>query len=200
MNSDINKFLQELNNSIDSHIKVGDRTISANLYDFAKEVEFFLSITGLGGCRSLAEYWEMINNEDPTILTLLKIAAIERINEQNAMMYGGKRGRKFGASHSSHSTQAASHVGSSDSKEVLSDRIMGEFLINFGANQAEISKALDELKAQKRQDAKIEDITTENLLRDDYDVKSALERLNKSMEHGKNFVVSMNTIRNRRKR
>lgn len=200
MNSDINKFLQELNNSIDSHIKVGDRTISANLYDFAKEVEFFLSITGLGGCRSLSEYWEMINNEDPTILTLLKIAAIERINEQNTMMYGGKRGRKFGASHSSHSTQVASHVSSSDSKEVLSDRIMGEFLINFGANQAEISKALDELKAQKRQDAKIEDITTENLLRDDYDVKSALERLNKSMEHGKNFVVSMNTIRNRRKR
>jgi len=199
-NSDtIDRILKEIGESEDSLIKIGNKKISTNLYEHAKLVDFFLSNYGLGGCRSLKEFWDMVDNEDPTILILLELAAVERINKR----LGGKGfdGRSIGIGETI--TEAfGGGVGKSNSTEVQvnDDNVMAEFLYQMGADRKRIDDGLNKSRNRKiASRVDLSDITSSNMVGEEFDIEDALRRLKDNERNAVKIIVSRGTLMNRQR-
>lgn len=65
-----------------------------DLYDFYRVVDFFASRYGLGGCKSISEFSDMIDNCDPVEMNVLRDVAIEA--ERLKWGTGGERDNTSG--------------------------------------------------------------------------------------------------------
>ena len=68
------------------------------------------------------------------------------------------------------------------------------FLKDSGISKDEIQRALDEIKGKDLGFVDVSDITTANLMRSDFDIKSAIERMKQNQEKGKSFIINASTI------
>lgn len=188
---EIKQFLREINRSEAAIVKIGNVEASTDLFEHARLVDAFASRYGLGGCKSLTEFWEMINEEDPLIVQLLEIAAY--VNNEESV---GKEKFDLDDDSQTYETSYETTHSSSD-KYVNNDNIMAEFLMNMGADHKEVTEALKN-STNRKNSVDIGDITDKNLRDPNFDLEDAIKRLDTRFKNSKEFEVSSRTIRNRK--
>ena len=187
--------INEINRSEAAFLNFGDVSISTDLYEHAKLVDFFASNYGLGGCKSLTEFWKMIDEEDPEKLDLLRIAINARVLAQSGDVdeEGYKRAKQIAR------PRVAKKTNFSKEARVVSDEnVMAEFLIHMGSDQKDVDEALVKCKKRKiNKQVDLRDINSENLCKEDFDLKDALNRVNEANKGAGNFQVSIHTLHGR---
>lgn len=183
------EILNIIGESEDSFITIGERSVRTSLQETARLVHFFASTYGLGGCRSITEFWDMVDREDPVKLELLKIVAHDMDKEQY----------EDDTKPSSHrNTQTSSTRSTPDAVDVVSDIEMADFLHKMGVPPKDIENAIQKNKKRTIVNTDLSDITTERLAEKDFDLKEALVRINKRQAQSVNFQVSWKTLKDSR--
>ena len=126
-----------------------------DLKELFEVADFFAERYGLGGCRSLEEFVQMVNETDPMVMNLLKSVAIEKNQREMDEVNSSKPDRakmpsarpatgKAPQSRSpARSRTPAVKVGSGDAN--VNRANMKRFLISFGAPPQELDKACERL-------------------------------------------------------
>lgn len=161
--------------------------------EFYRSVDIFASEYGLGGCRSLTEFSEMIDKEDPELINGLIFAMQER-NDPDAYK------RNEWQSRTDNSGKQRT-VRSKDGR-LVNEADMSDFLIQSGIPVKQIKEAKERLKGRKinieeqqeREDWIYENITSENLKDPDFDMKKAQAQLTAYFDNTEKFNISASTI------
>ena len=141
--------------------------------EFYTLVDIFASQYGLGGCRSLHEYAEMIDQTDPALLEGLKYAIYIRNSD-------GSEG-----SGSREASTSGTRRRGTQSNTWGQDTDMGDFLANSGIPQSKIREArgkIDSGKITKEERDKFHkwlynNVTPEKLRDPNFDLKKAHARI-----------------------
>jgi hypothetical protein len=167
-----------------SEIIFADGTKAQSSFDeLFERADFLASIYGMGGCKSLTEYINMVDQEDPIMVAGLISAASKRIKE----MYSTD-GNKTTIKSSNKC------VGMKNGKaEVVDgfDSMLG-FLSQMGATDEEVA----ELRKQKKEgkikpvDTDYSWITSEEISKPDFPIKDVLRQIAKDREKCVNVDVS----------
>jgi len=186
--------------------------IKADVRDFYDIVDMFASNYGLGGCKTLKEFIEHIDEIDLNILIGLQGSIIRRIEA----MYGKKsswkdhqiEGRKemkvpeqFRPKQKNRivaGPQEKIFIGKESSKAELQK--MGMFLKSWGAPYDKVNEAINQIKKGKIAipDEDFSWITPEVLLHPNFDTRLVLKAMRKSREKSINFNVGRDTLNARR--
>lgn len=171
-------------------------------------VDLFASQYGLGGCRSLTEFAEMINNEDPEVIEGLQFAMYARhkkeVGEDAPELSDTPERMKAKA------RSGVAHKGNARSQRFSMpwghDSEMGDFLINLGGvDHKKVREAKNKLanrqiskKEEKEKeeffDWLYENVTPEKLRSNDFDLKGAYAKIKKYQDTLQQFNISASTI------
>ena len=149
--------------------------------------DLFANQYGLGSCRSILEYAEFIGemhiDDIDTYTQCIKkrLMAMNGVDPDTGDTYmpNNVMGQNF---------------GSTPANTVSAQTGMIMFLKDSGIPKDEIQKALAEIKDKDLGFIDVSDITTANLMRSDFDIKSAIQRMKYNQERGKNFIINASTI------
>ena len=187
-------------------IKFSDGTEAHSDYtELLEKVDIILSMYGLGGHTSLADYVEMINQEDPVIVDGLIDAATKRIKA----MYGdpdepqSKMAKAVNETVKIKPRKYSNHEKKYDTSKggVQSIAAMKMFLREWGATKQEIAEAEAKIKSGQIQISN-EDfswINPETLNSPEFDMDYALKRLKEEREKSINIKVSLSRRLDREK-
>lgn len=151
---------------------------------------------GLGLNRSLSEFVDMINSEDPQILLELQKVAMERIKSSFGI---SSKDNAASATVKMLSHGTTSKIGSKQSKSVLGDspESLNQFLIEFGVPKEEIKEAIAKVKSGKIKlpSRDYSWITSEVISDPNFDVKKVLSQMKEDKNNSINFRVGLDTLR-----
>lgn len=181
---------------------------NSDLKELFEAADFFAERYGLGGCRSLDEFVEMINNTDPATLNMLKAVAIEKNKaeldeiESSGKAKGGAKdvpSPKIGKTalsrpHTTRGTPVRVKGGNTS----MSRANMKRFLTSFGAGQEDLEKAcvrLDGRKIEFKDYGWVDKYSLKNMSSEDF--REVLHSMSKDIKESENFEVSDETLRAR---
>jgi len=167
-----------------------------NPLEFYSLVDIFASQYGLGGCKSLSEFANMIDNEDPTIIEGLKYAMLERNRAEN-----GEETRSV-----EYSSGTGARRGGFNNKWGH-DSDIGDFLANSGVPMSQIREAKAKLgtgKITKEEQEKFHKwlystVTPEKLRDPNFDLKKTHARITEYVNKTEKFVITQDSIFGRKK-
>ena len=184
--------------------KMPDGQVFAGDYlDFVETVDLLASEYGLGGCRSLEEYAEMVDETDPLLISCLMKAMYERYERQ----YGtddnvDKNIDKINHGPSGqHSKPSAKKINRKSLMDASSDpkanrNRMANFLKVMGANKNEVNEAIKKIESG---DIKVPSndyswINSKVLNDPEFDLQATLKQMAEDRKNSINFKVSLDTI------
>lgn len=219
-------------NSIDLILKDGVHNIielpdgtkaKVDLTDLLERSDLIASMYGLGGHRSLTDFVNMIDEEDPVILYGLMSIAAKRIKR----MYGGKDSEdqeskenmeqyvpnKHKWKPKSKMHKAMENAGAPEAKTVdkkkhhwfdkskgtISNRkSMIHFLRTFGCPKDKMAEYEKQLEIMEKEgtlhNENFDWITRETLNDENFDLKDALDKMKKARQRSINIKVSLDTL------
>ena len=149
--------------------------------------DLFANQYGLGSCRSILEYAEYVGEmhiDDIDIYTQCikrRLMAMNGVDPDTGSM-------------STYDNSVSQNFVSTPKSNVSAQNGMVMFLKDSGISKDEIQKALEEIKDKDLGFVDVSDITTANLMRSDFDIKSAIQRMKQNQGKGKSFIVNASTI------
>lgn len=187
----------------------GDDT--GDLKELYEVADFFAERYGLGGCKSLEEFVEMINSTDPVTINMFKAISVEKnqreldeINSKKPKDDGrpqipSKTGRLPQTSHLGH---ARTPVIKADSGNTGVNRAnMKRFLLSFGASPQELTSAcvrLDGRKMELRDYGNVDSYALKNMPKDEF--RKLMRNISADIKASENFEVSDETLRARKRK
>jgi hypothetical protein len=167
-----------------------------NPLEFYILVDLFASQYGMGGCKSLEEYANMIDQQDPVLIEAMKYAMLQRNRAE--------------CGEDTRATEVSGSVGTRRSgfkKKWGEDDSMGDFLANSGIPIAEIREAKSKLasgKINKEEDEKFHKwlystVTPEKLRDPNFDLKKTHARIKEYLSKTETFVITKDKIFGNRK-
>lgn len=151
MNEELN--LKEFYNNSEANIvnlPNGEKLVG-DLVEFYKVVDFFASQYGLGGCRSLEEFSQMINTSDPIHLKCLQLVAEERLEKQ----WGTGKDKPEDSNQEDVDIPEEPAYNEIDQGNSKATTVVGKngkikrFLKTWGANSSDLTKAQSKLESGK---------------------------------------------------
>jgi len=173
-------------------------------YEFVQTVDLLAHEYGLGGCKSLQEYADMVDETDPSLIHHL----MEAIEERYENMYGTgddkgverkSHGSRIKGGHTSPSIDKSKMVDVSKDAKTNRNNIRG-FLRNMGASKKSLDEAVSKIE---RGEIKIseEDFSwiTPDVIKDpNFDLKGTMKKIREEKNKDINFKVSMKTLLERK--
>jgi hypothetical protein len=167
--------------------------------EFYEVADLIASEYGIGGCRSLSEFANMINKEDPVVVSgFLYAIESRRLKEAESIedTKGKKRKKATGESKSYVARDAA----------MVNDSDMGDFLANSGIPQSKIREARERLKNRKitaEEEREFfnwlhSEVTTEKLKQPGFDVRAAHARIQAYLDTTEKFNITASMIGGKR--
>ena len=174
-----------------------------DFFEFAQIVDLFAAEYGLGGCRSLEEFADMMNETDPVLLSFLGKSMIKRHKD----MWGEEseerpevRQTKFGpqAVNRTRKYKPGQACDTSDDPEV-NRRNLAVFLKEMGADRAKVNEAMKNIAAGKTSisSKSFTWITPEMLKDPEFNLKETLAEMREARAGAVNFNVNYETFRKR---
>ena len=175
---------EEINQNDDEIILLDGSRGIIDFREFYEIVDILAFNYGIGACKSLTEFAEIINNEDPVLLNGLKKAIIKRV----IIMNGGKVEDEPTTYRVVEKSGKSRIVNDEKNKLVM-------FLTSFGADKKEIDEALIKINSGK---IKIPErdynwITDEVLCSKDFDLKGVMAQMREDENNSINIKVSAET-------
>jgi len=187
-----------------------------DLKELFEVADFFAGRYGMGGCRSLEEFVEMINNTDPFIVNMFKAVAVDKNQRELDEMDTNKpKGgidsnkpkddarqsvpTKFGKTSPARPTapiRTPIKVGTGAGG--INRANMKRFLLTMGASPDGIKEAcgrLDGRKMELRDYSHLDSRTLKTMSREEF--KETLRNISKDIKSSENFEVSDDTLRAR---
>ena len=166
-----------------------------DLEAFFNDVDLFASRYGLGGCKSLEEFADMVNDTDPMFLNCLREIAIRNHNrmwagdddddipkKENEGDYGG-------------------FVVDSEEPPVVENSRVGrkklrDFLVEMGADEGKVNKAVKDLEHRKIKFNDYSKLNKDSLAdMSENEFKNYLKMMKEDRQKCINFEVSDDTLR-----
>jgi len=175
-------------------------TLAYNPLDFFRLVDVFAKEYSLGGCRSLTEFADMIDNEDPQLLEGLLYSIRKRYEDSDDTDSGNT------GTHTT--TGIPKRKTSPNFKQTWGhDSDMLDFLGTSGMEPAALKEAQERLKSRKITPKEQREfhqwlysqVTPEKLRDPNFDLKGALAKIHDYMETTEKFNLSAHTIFGRKK-
>jgi hypothetical protein len=168
-----------------------------NLYDLYQIADLFASQYGMGGCRTLEEYVNMINTSDPVIINMLKFSMAERLKQQNSVEPVKPKIYDSPTLDQEIVQQEFKFIPApSPSVDLKANRHnLANFLGEWGANRKELKETLKELDQRKMtlNDYSWLDRHTLSAMPPEK-FKETLKMMSEDRVKSKNFKVSLNTM------
>jgi len=183
---DISEFLRQYDDTDFNEVEIGPGVYAeTDMFSLLKTVHILAKTYGMGGCRSITEYINMIDEEEPAPISVL----LAIITEEARVSSGFKPKKVDDKVKPIAASQYLSDT--SKSKELTDRDQFGAFLINHGIPIADVESAKAKFVSGEVSVPRdrFEDITTEAVMNPNFDMKSALERLNKVKEQSLNFNI-----------
>jgi len=154
--------------------------------------DFYAATYGLGHHKTLTDFVEMINNEDPVVLTGLANAVHKRIKAT----YGSKdnlpqnynSGGEVGISSTNKSPRENINKGKCDGVGYMS-----MFLKEWGATDQQIKEAKKKVENSNHKFNDYSWLTPDKLTDPNLDIKEVFKMMNDDIKHGANIKVSLET-------
>jgi hypothetical protein len=190
-----------ISESEDSLIELCGSTEKVDLIKFYETVDFFAKRYGLGGCRSLEEFSNMIDNTDPILINGLMLGAKhnETPPEDDASPSAPKKYKDYsGYNKSSNDTIRPKTV--KNGMAVSNKTGMRRFLAEFGVQSENLEKSADELSNRKIK-LKSFDYVTPNYLSGltESEFKKLMEEMREQNDKSINFTLTDEMYRNKLK-
>lgn len=181
----------------------------SDLKELFEVADFFAERYGLGGCKSLEEFVQMIDHTDPHVINMLKAVAIDKNNKEmdeiskkpkddGQVPVHGRLGAMPPSRPSAHRGTPVRVKGEAPS---MSRSNMKRFLLSFGAPQDGLDKAcgrLDSRKIEFRDYGWVDSHTLLSMSPEKF--RETLHNITNDIKSSENFEVSDETLRARRKR
>jgi hypothetical protein len=173
----------------DKEITLSDNTtVSFNPLTFYETVDFFASRYSLGGCKSLEEFIDMINNTDPEVINLLLRAS--NVNEERK--WGSNKNNTF-----DNKNRSKSKFNNPIRQERFVNGVgaMSDFLKSCGVNKEEINKGIDEIDSRKIEFEDYSWVNSNNLKEMSEDeFKQLLSKISEENKKCVNFKITLESI------
>lgn len=166
--------------------------------EFYQVVDMIAFEYGMGGCRSLSEFANMIDKEDPAVIDGILLAIQSRkLYERDA---ADPDANKKEHPQATASTPKVNTRHRKSSTGVESD--MGDFLANSGIPQSKIREARERLKNRKITTEEEKDffdwlhseVTTEKLRHPNFDIKKSHARIKAYLDTTEKFNITASMI------
>lgn len=173
-----------------------------DFFEFCKNVDLFAAEYGIGGCRSLEEFADMIDNTNPILLSYL----MKSIGNRHEEMYGD--GEDDDKAAPSASGKASKYQGKKFSRKAAGTgnakaerNNLRNFLLEMGAPRQKLKDAIAEIESGKTKDLseQFSWITPKVLNDPDFSFKETLAEMSKNQKGSTNFKVSATTLEKRQK-
>lgn len=183
----------------------------SDLKELFEVADFFAERYGLGGCRSLEEFVQMVNETDPVVLNMLRSVAIDK-NQRELDEINSKTPKRGTMPKTDvkdvkppqpkqTSRIRTSTVRVKGANSGISRANMKRFLISFGAPTDELDKActrLDGRKMELRDYGWIDSYALKTMSKEEF--REALKNISSDIKASENFEVSDETLRARYRR
>jgi hypothetical protein len=188
-----------------SEIIFADKTVAKSDYkELFRTADFFASIYGLGSHLSITSFVEMINDEDPLIVSGMYCAAIERLKK----MYGVDKNKDTSMDDAINKNVGFKMNGSpskihrfDNNTPTDNQATLVQFLREWGATKQQIEEAKAKITSGQ---IKISSddyswINPESILRPGFDLKNAIRKLKEDYDNSYKIKVSLETREKREK-
>lgn len=216
--NELDKIRELYASSEDTLVKLPSGEIKFyDLAEYCEVVDFFAERYGLGGCKSIEEFTEMVNNLDPIFLNVLRAVAIDRENKKwggsetgndgdlsstlpkmrgkGQMSKFGHNVKGFGPSAPVPSIKPSTppvKIGGSRGK-------MRQFLAEWGAPRDKLEEACHRIDGRKIELRDFSHIDSYELRRmSDAEFKKLMADMKEQQALSENFNVSIETLKGRR--
>lgn len=173
-------------------------TYAGDMLEFTGIVDLFASEYGLGGCRSLEEYAEMIDKCDPLLIACLQKNIEERYKAQYSTEELDNESKDYSIKgYENKKAEKVVREKMIDTDNEKSNRMrMAHFLKQMGANKKEVNEAIKKIENGeiKFSGRDYSWITSKELRKPDFDLKSVMRQMREDREKGMNFKVSLDTM------
>jgi len=172
--------------------------------EFCGTVDVLAHEYGLGGCRSLTEYANMIDGEDLQLVEGLLFAIQRRYRAQSGETDLPEIDNK--EDYEKHVRKMATAKSACTSKSFKNkwgyDSDMKDFLLNSGIGKKEVGEATEKLKSRqinKQEQNEFHDwlyknVTPEKLRDPDFDLRGTYDKIRSHFDKCENFNISAVTI------
>lgn len=171
--------------------------IESSHYAHARIIDLLASSYGLGGCKTLSEFAQMVDEEDPVLISDLVKAIVER----HENMYGDKKrkpgdpittpkGDRLGLKHMPITKTGKSQIGVGTD---AANRIgMKRFLLDIGGDKKQIEEAIRKVESGETEisDLDLSWITPELLSDPSKDFSEVFNKLREHQKKGANIKIS----------
>jgi hypothetical protein len=178
----------------------GGVLIEGDIVTHYELVDRFLADYGMGGCRSLDEYSEMVNLTDPSLINGLLVCMNDRKQlESGVDPYKGDSHKDDPPSQVSVGKKAPSTPARKKVRRGGGECDMVDFLVKSGADWKEIKKIRDDIRDGKTS-IKIkdfsEDFDTRTLLHDkDFDLQKQIDEMMAYKKQSENYAFNFSKVR-----
>ena len=191
-----NDHRRELKNTTANEVDIGGAVVlEGDIVEVYEQMDAFLASYGMGGCRSLEEYRDMIEQTDPALLAGLLICMGDRkMREMGEDPDKGKPAYKPTSSEDKPSGDFfhnKAYIGG--------ECDMVDFLVKSGADWKDLQKFKDDLASGKTK-MEIKDFSkkfnTDTLLHDkDFKLQETIDEMLAYRDKSKNYKFSINKVK-----
>lgn len=177
-----------------------------DLKEFLEIVDFFASRYGLGGCRTIEEFVDMIDNTDPVLLKMLQAVAVKRHLDEWSTDKNDFSSDKYqhtttsGIPYNKHNISKPSESKIYDFKKPESKTAaqfnMKRFLYEWGVPKDKLDSAIGEINKGKIEFKDFSWVNSRELSNmSNEEFKKLKSDISKDLSKTKQFKVSLNTHR-----
>jgi hypothetical protein len=189
VDSDEQDIKERLAKTTAGEVRLGDDVVvDGDYYDLVLRSCMIAQVFGMGQCRTISEFIQMIDDEDPLVIQTCMMAIVNI----NRRMWGDNDD-KPGRPPSDRQNNVAGKPSTKPARRVPagSDSDLSEFILAHGKNRAEViewKKKVQEGKI-KIPDTDFSHLTKENVMSDDFNLKAELKRMDEHRKRTKNFTL-----------
>jgi hypothetical protein len=192
-----NDHRKELSNTTANEVDIGGGVVlEGDIVELYEQMDILLANYGMGGCRSLEEYRDMVEHTDPALLTGLMVCMGDR-----KMLEAGEDPDKGKAPYKSTPVSEGKPSGEFFHNKVYTggECDMTDFLVKSGADWKDLQKFKNDLASGKTK-MEIKDFSkkfnTDTLLHDkDFNLQKTIDEMLAYRDKSKNYTFSINKVK-----
>jgi len=171
--------------------EVGGKRCVGGLMQVIQKASFIASEVGLGGCRSITEFINMVDNEDPAVLDLF------------VFYLSKKKAQEAGVELEDINQEQESEVGVPTIREMIKaknkrkyddSKVLESLLLDNGITREQILKSKEEISSREikiPQQRLYSSVTSADLMSEDFKFEEAMKQINEDMKNSKTFKISL---------
>jgi len=186
---DINKYANKLNKTSFNDTQISDQVqAKTDRFNLLRESHVLAKAYGLGGCKSLSEYVEMINNEDPAIISALMAIITEEMRCEAG--FKPREIKYLDERTENNYLNDSGPVEKVDTRHKEYNETVASYLMYTGHTLKELKEKMATIDVDKNYVGDFSDITAEALDDPNFDMEGAFERFREFKKHSVNFDVT----------